>query len=876
MANTTFYSLDAPAGANKTGSIIRLAGGNAQALQAKSVIAEPSREVCRQVQTRAQAQFPDIRITRIDGDSHPGSVTMALIEHVQRSESAEGELLICTHMGLFNLLSRSFHEPGRWDIYVDELPNLAYARHINVPRSHGLLTEHLEVLPSTNGVYAPIKVKAGHASAVEEIARNELNDEVYALLAGMAEILQDPYWACEIAVENWHRIQTGGVEPLPAQSAAVQRGHHAAKYPFSFYAVMDWRIFDQGLRSITVSAANFTHYFCQLLWPDVEFRPHRRLERYLAYRDHRMVAPRLRLMYAHDRDGLPVSKTFNHAPSALHEGLTNLDVTFSKAREMWSDHGRLCYSCNKSDIAVAERWLPGAARLPFSPHGNNSFSTYNDIILAGAYQLDPHFKNYLMSRGVDGEAIELAVQVQNSYQALMRTSLRNPGATEPVHALVADRETAEELLRYFPGCHIGPAGQVPKVGRPDRLYYDPAAKQRAYRERKRQLRESDIEVAIADLMVRLPEVKKCDLSLLELTRCLSPEGTSDRSQADRVERESARVTRSLIDSIRGKVTTGISLFGSDARAARERPIDRMTVRPGTVTLDVYDKRVIDGLVRTMSWSGLVEELYRMSDQVMPCKEAQCVWYPAVFRHVEGADTVKGNVNVAFTSLAVFDFEDGVLTAEQVMALFPDLEMVAVPSYRATDRTRFHLVLVYSKPVTAVQHDHFVKGFRRQLKAKGYHLKKGNPRYCGLDKSKLPPCSGFYLPSRPKGLEPYLLWQRSNPIDVEAMLDRDIDVYSEPMMLESFDQPVSDFGIDDRRTRAERRFERLLEEARRPGNRALGLFNAALQGFAMETIDLLPCGEVEFRLRNATDLPRREVEHAIRQGRSKADPAKLRL
>jgi hypothetical protein len=114
--------------------------------------------------------------------------------------------------------------------------------------------------------------------------------------------------------------------------------------------------------------------------------------------------------------------------------------------------GRFIWHGNKS--LVDGPFGSPAERLPNKPHGLNSFAGFDDIVFLSS--LNPptdHFR-FFESRGLSGGEVRGFTYFAEAYQAIMRTSLRDPGNRQPKRILVPDRGLAEYLQDAFPGSRV--------------------------------------------------------------------------------------------------------------------------------------------------------------------------------------------------------------------------------------------------------------------------------------------------------------------------------------------------------------------------------------------------------------------------------------
>ncbi len=111
----------------------------------------------------------------------------------------------------------------------------------------------------------------------------------------------------------------------------------------------------------------------------------------------------------------------------------------------------------KSEIVNA---APGVKTLSTVSHGLNAFQDYTNIYVSAALNREP--KHYLMLEdlGLDSETVHKSTYCEAVYQAVMRTSLRDPEASEPVRVILPDLCCARYLFVKI-GClgagQLGPA-----------------------------------------------------------------------------------------------------------------------------------------------------------------------------------------------------------------------------------------------------------------------------------------------------------------------------------------------------------------------------------------------------------------------------------
>ena len=162
----------------------------------------------------------------------------------------------------------------------------------------------------------------------------------------------------------------------------------------------------------------------------------------------------------------------------LDDGHTTLDRMIKAANELFTS-GRFLWHANKG--VTESPFQSGAKRLPNKPHGLNTFVDYDDIVfLSSLNPTTDHFR-FLKSQGIGGDEVRGFTYLSAAYQAIMRTSIRNPESRSPKRILVPDLPLAEYLHEILPGSKlekldIGVVEQTrKKPGRPSGLIHSDAS-----------------------------------------------------------------------------------------------------------------------------------------------------------------------------------------------------------------------------------------------------------------------------------------------------------------------------------------------------------------------------------------------------------------
>jgi hypothetical protein len=160
--------------------------------------------------------------------------------------------------------------------------------------------------------------------------------------------------------------------------------------------------------------------------------------------------------------------------------------------------------------------------------------------------------------------------------------------------------------------------------------------------------------------------------------------------------------------------------------------------------------------------GFIELLSVFHERCLKTKEENMLISPAIFdpNKCEGSKRAMGNI--VFVRGIWLDFEGGDLKPDEFPDLFPDTRMAIFNTYNHTpEAPRFRVVLPTKDIMTPEAYIQIWQQIELKLRDAGYSVgtpKKGcNLRRSGLDKSKKPPTSLFYLPSQAKNPKDSFFW-----------------------------------------------------------------------------------------------------------------------
>jgi hypothetical protein len=592
---------------------------------------------------------------------------------------------------------KQFANKGEWHILVDEaLQAVRYQQH-RIPQTHNLITDHLDVI-QVNAIYGRVTVRD---IGLHLIAKNADKDEIFETLADTSRILANRYWDSFVNLEQYERLKRGEGKVL------------------AFHSILKPEIL-AGFAEVFMAGANFEDSAIFKLWGEegVEFEPDPEFAKGLRYSEH----PNGDLVTIYYVTEHQWSRKRREAPDG-DNGAKIQDRMIQAAKKVLPS-GRFVWHGNKT--LIDDPFGSPAERLPNKPHGLNSFAGFDDIVFLSS--LNPptdHFR-FLQSRGLSGGEVRGFTYFAEAYQAIMRTSLRDPGNRQSKRILVPDRGLAEYLHDVFSGSKvekldIGLVEDVPrKRGRPGKHQSN---RERVAQQRQR-AREQKLKVFAEQIRLNSPDT-------IGGEDCEGKGGW-------RLGVENGGTSRAEIS-----IESSYTIFGTGPLTATVFSSTSSSIPLGYVS----------GEIETF-----IGFLRKCHERRTNSKNENYLFSPAIFDPDRSAGTNRGKANIAYLRHVVLDFENGELRPEELPNLFPGLRMVVTNSFSHTsDKPRFRAVFPTSEIMTPEVYGLIQGCLAAKLEDAGYTVDRGgkgrkgarpsNSRPSGLDWSKSLPTSLFYLPCK---------------------------------------------------------------------------------------------------------------------------------
>jgi hypothetical protein len=356
---------------------------------------------------------PNIKVFHKDAVGK--NVAKALAEYVKDVPDDVKEIVFATHAVLPYI--KQFENKDRWHIIIDEAMQVVRYQQHQIPRTHHLITSHLEVR-QVNSIYGRVQVIDDEG--LREIAQNEDDDEILETLSGTCRILRNEHWDTYVNVEQYERLRRGENQVL------------------AFHSVLKPEILN-GFASVFMASANFEDSQVYKVWSSrgVEFKPDPEFARGLRYSEH-PNGNSVTIYYVTDHQWSRYRRK-----KKLEDGTTISDHMVQAAKKLFSP-GRFLWHANKS--ISDDPFGSTAQRLPNKPHGLNTFMDFDDIVFLSSLNPPPdHFRFLKEQYGIDDDEVRGFTYLASAYQAIMRTSIRDPESPTRKRILVPDLSLAEYL-----------------------------------------------------------------------------------------------------------------------------------------------------------------------------------------------------------------------------------------------------------------------------------------------------------------------------------------------------------------------------------------------------------------------------------------------
>ena len=440
---TVFNFVDGLCGSGKTHAAIKTIRVNPFQ---KTILAVPTKNLVDQCHRDFEAAGIK-KYTSITTDtlvSHR-SVANAVLTQTKLYNKEDGGSIITTHAAMNFVPRNAIGGKAEWNLINDEIPQVDFFYEPCIPNNFNKITDLIELGEKFIDDIWTVKLKDKEA-ATKWLAgcHDDMDQIIQPIVSGLAN---DDMML--VRVSSWNKVISGEKSPDVVVGKRKTGGNKV------FFLRLVTPASYSGFKSTTFMGANFTMSLFYDIWTrlmNVEFNAHPQITKRLRYADHSSVANRLSITYLQEKN---YSKC--QATSSVN-GRKLADSHARKAYEVIDSDEALCI-LNKDDANFKPvKWT----QISPMSHGLNEYQHYNNIYFGAALNRPPQHIKMLMDIGVDQDTIYRSSAIESAYQSLMRTSLRDPDATEAVQCVVIDKATAEAIALLFPGCLISPVDGIQK------------------------------------------------------------------------------------------------------------------------------------------------------------------------------------------------------------------------------------------------------------------------------------------------------------------------------------------------------------------------------------------------------------------------------
>ncbi|BAI95706.1 hypothetical protein Sj15T_00520 [Sphingobium sp. TA15] len=606
MTQTNFNYVSALAGAGKTYKAVDHASFLANE-GFRIVIAQPSRQLIDETHTLAeqfQTRYPNAkyRLKKIHSDNKTkSSVSGEIVNYLKNYDYDNGEILFITHAALFSI--PYFHRKDNWILIVDEIPDPFEDMSLKLPDNHSLITDHF-TLSTQSAYYSRPVIKPESEDHIRAIWENKNGDQVNAVFADFLDAYYDDHRDLYVNSSTWTAIAENRdkKERLPANAI--------------------WKpSYLEGFKEVIIMGAMFEESILFQIWGQqmgVEWSVYDRIQNHLRYQNH-APQPNLTITYLLEENW---SKTkarqqFQDSDYSVFD-MCKAEADYHIAG---ADH---IIITNKDRESETDECFVNGSRVSNVSHGINTFQHIDNAIFLSALNPSPtHFKLFEML-DVTSDELADARYHQIVYQAVMRTSLRDPSAVERAkHFIVPDKRAADYLARVIPGCKV-------QAG------------------------------TFADM---------------DLGKSINgrPKGSKDTKKRERfwsspAQKSAAQTAKKTLIRKQNRLTYDPSIP------------NRMSLFAGK-----WDKHPKEFTFTDAD--SLIADLKEMSETVIQSKEENVLICPAHFVERAGVETRRGLENIESIHGVWLDNDGGDLTPSDFRNIFPTLRMAIFSTYSGGNRYR---------------------------------------------------------------------------------------------------------------------------------------------------------------------------------------------
>src|ERR1700712_1979578 len=443
--------------------------------QHREIYASPTIDLAKQTAHTLKEMGVNHWVCVYSGDGTGASVQGKLAKHFAKVILGQPDIVVCTHAAIVGLpdvvtdrkgLSTIF-DAADWSLTLDEAPDVVTFLERHWPETRRTLTRWVEAVAYGNGLMRLVPYDQDgtgqSARRLRALARGGTytEDDGLESFKEPAEAIGNPRKLVLIPEEQWCDL-----EHKPGDQ--VWRGQ------LDMMAITLPEMYGR-FRSFAMLGARIEQSMAHVVWQqvaNVRYHAHP-LQRALRQSHSPEQGRRLHIRYMFEpRASRQMLMTPTADGSTMWQAMWEAVVAyFARLASAGGEAGQFIWSAPRdrkgSVHGVKDTFwnVPQAKHgtyRPFDPHlrlsgkshGSNKFRDVHGAALLSIVNFTPMQYHMLHAIGLSNDEIFKAHSYSLIYQDALRTSLRDPAHTEPVHIIVPDRPAAEDLASLFPECTL--------------------------------------------------------------------------------------------------------------------------------------------------------------------------------------------------------------------------------------------------------------------------------------------------------------------------------------------------------------------------------------------------------------------------------------
>lgn len=690
MKKDTIHFVSAPCGAGKT---------YAAAKYIKRHIAEQNfLVVCPTLKLASQteATLRDINVPArlITSETSDARVKSEIIAHINKM-APQGNVLVITWSAYVDLPYRAPHKNIL--VIIDEVPQLDTAFCFDISHHTEEIERFIDIEPVNDQIARVV------ARDMDGLKRrlSQRSDQIDELFSDFLRQVYSPYRTMYVDQISFERV---------FDLRQISKDRHTSNQ-VHFVSMLNSSLFEGAvLLGANIEESMLYHWLER--YHQLTFKPHLEIQR--ALRNVQTVGQRATIYYFLNGERTASKDAYGQT----YLGKSIIEEMDILTAQLFGNDAFL-YSTNKGR-RTSLATLTNATRIEVDTKGLNSYQHFHNLYFSPALQRNPKQYKMLKALGLPSDLVQRSTACEQAYQASMRTSLRNPIASEPVKLVLPDKVTADYVAKAI-GCEQ--VINVPLPWQPKSRSPQPASLTRAQIKSRSKAKKATNSLYASK---RVPASLVYDGSTLD-------EAQLESCETSPLER-GRLATRACFDE-----------FETCLESIEEGNLPTCYV---TIHRTLYDTAEDDHAVWKGSAIDLVRFLKTQAGNVVSDKEECDLINPATFQRSDDTSGLRTKSNFKSAPMLVLDFDNGNLAPEDFISIFytdagrgRKRSFVICNSYSRSPEqpNRFRVFLFFKRPAESIEQMQAVyNGVLGRLEEHGFSR---------LD-AKLDNCSGvqsFYLP-----------------------------------------------------------------------------------------------------------------------------------